>query len=437
MFKNIHRRLTIFSTLVSGLILTCVMGRILIVRVDEGRKNEVERIKNSWITILSGIQAESQFDDIWLAQMEAANHMIIHVEENGHPLLFKGAWNPKTHRGILLDRVRKITGNAGADPYFASTTFYGGQTGIMEIEGDTNDRYYALHAILQVDKGVRNICLISYIRQDYAGSWLYILLVFYVCGILELWFAGWFFIGKAIQPAKDAEEKQKGFIAAASHELRSPLAVINSTLFLLSHDTPEQIQLIDQIDTECKRMSRLIGDMLLLYTADSKTWSLKLKEIEMDSVVIDVYGSFLSLCRQKRIHLKLELPEYTVEPVEGDYQRLEQVLAVLLDNAVSYSAPNTDITIKLYKENGDKALSGGAIVVEINDQGRGIPDEIKEHIFDRFYCADYSHSEKEHFGLGLSIAKEIIEMHKGRISVNDNIPHGTCFKISLPACVDN
>lgn len=432
MFKNIHRRLAVFSTIVAGIILTGVMVLVLIVRINENQKNEVERIKNSWITILSTLQSGNQFDDNWLAQMEAGNHLVIQIEENGNPLLFPGAWSPQTNREILLNRTKKAAQQEGLNLYFAPVSSYGNQTQSIEIKGDFKDRYYALVAALPVGTGIRNIYLISYIQQNFAGSWLYPFIIFYVCGILGLWGTSWFFIGKALQPAKDAEEKQKRFIAAASHELRSPLAVINSTLFLLADDSPKQKQLIHYIDTECKRMSRLIGDMLLLYTADSKTWSLRLETVEMDSVVIDSYGSFLSLCRQKGIHLKLDLPESVVPLIEGDRQRLEQVLAILIDNAVSYSPSNTDITIKLYTEISNKPYNSEYIILEVNDQGRGIPDEIKPHIFDRFYCADYSHSNKEHFGLGLSIAKEIIEMHKGKIKVEDNIPSGTCFKIELP-----
>lgn len=432
MFKNIHRRLTVFSTIVAGVILTCVMGLALIVRMNEDHKNEMERIKNSWITVLSSLQSGNQFDDIWLAQMEASNHLVIQIEENGHPLLFRGAWEPKTDRDILLSRVKSIAQQEGLNLYFAPVSSYGSQTQAVEIKGDFKDCYYALVAVLPVGQGIRNIYLVSYIQQNFVGNWLYPLMLFYVCGILGLWGASWFFIGRALQPAKDAEEKQKRFIAAASHELRSPLAVINSTLFLLADDTPEQKQRIHHIDIECKRMSRLIGDMLLLCTADSKTWSIKLEKVEMDAVLIDVYGSSLSLCKQKEIHLKLELPEYTVPIIEGDRQRLEQVLVILIDNAISYSPPDTDITIKLYIETSNKSYNSEKIVVEINDQGSGISDDIKPYIFDRFYCADYSHSNKEHFGLGLSIAKEIIEMHKGKIQVEDNIPRGACFKIKLP-----
>ena len=430
MFKHIHRRLAAFSTIVSGIILTCAMGLILMIHVGENRKNEAERIKNSWITVLSSLQAGNQYDDVWLAQMEAGNHLIIHIEENGHPLHFKGSWTPPTGRDILRNRVKDMVRAEGMDLLFTSVSAYGSQTQAVEVKGDFKDNYYALTTAFPVGKGMRTICLISYVRHNYGGSWLYVLMAVYVCGIAGLWGTSRFFLGKALQPAKDAEERQKKFIAAASHELRAPLAVINSSLFLLSNDTPEQKQLISHIDTECKRMSRLIGDMLLLYTADSKTWSLKLEMIEIDSLIIDVYGSFLPLCREKGVHLKLELPDCALPPIEGDSQRLQQVLAILLDNAVSYSPAESDITIKIYT--GTAPSQSEAIIIEINDQGSGIPDEAKPYIFDRFYCADSSHSDKEHFGLGLSIAKEIVEMHKGHIQAEDHLPKGTSFKISLP-----
>ena len=432
MFKQIHRRLAAFSTIVAGMILTCAVGLILMIHVSENRKNETERIKNSWITVLSGLQTGNQFDDIRLAQMEAGNQLIIHIEENGQPLLFAGSWTPPTGRNILLNRVMDAARTEGMNLQFPPVSSYGSQTQAFEIEGDFNDRYYALAAAFPVGKGMRNIYLVSYVRQNNGGPWLYVLAAVYVCGTAGLWGTSRFFIGKALQPAKDAQERQKKFIAAASHELRAPLAVINSSLYLLSDETPEQQQLISHIDTECKRMSRLIGDMLLLYTADSKTWSLKPERIELDSLIIDVYDSFLPLCREKGIHLKLELPDAALTPVEGDSQRLQQVFAILLDNAVTYSPPDSDITIRLYSGAGNASCHSDVTVIEINDQGSGIPDEAKPYIFDRFYCADYAHSDKDHFGLGLSIAKEIVEMHRGQIRVEDHFPQGTSFKISLP-----
>lgn len=432
MYQKIHRRLTVFSTIVAGTILTCVMGLVLLVRVEEYHKNEMERIKNSWLIILSSLQFGNQFDDIWLAQMEAANHLIIYVEENGHPLLFKGAWTPKTDRNILRERAKDIIQGEGLSSHFVPVSAYGSQTQVLEINGDFKDNYYALVSFLPIGKGVRNVYLISGVQNNYLGTWLYFLLMVYICGILGLWGASYFFIGKALQPAQEAEERQKKFIAAASHELRSPLTVINSTLFLLDNGNPEQKKQINYIDTECKRMSRLIGDMLLLYTADSKTWSMKRERLELDSVMIDMYGSFLSLCKEKGIHLKLEIPESPITPITGDRQRIEQVLVILIDNAITYSCPDSSITLKLYSEIGNKTFASELVVVEIADQGSGIPDEIKPYIFDRFYCADYSHSDSDHFGLGLSIAKEIMEMHKGKIHVEDNIPQGSCFKIQLP-----
>lgn len=425
MFEQIHRRLTIFFTIAAGTILACVMGLLLVAQINEYKKNEAERIKNSWLMINSNLQSGSLFDNNWLAQTEAASQLMIHIEENGIPLLFKGSWIPETNRDILLQRVKDAAGKAGLNMTSAPAYVSSGRTLELEITGDGHDRYKALVTILPTAKGIRSIALISHIQQQFPLSRLYFFILLYLCGIIGLWLVCQHFIGRALMPARDAEEKQKRFIAAASHELRSPLAVIRSTLFLLANNTPEQQQHIEHIDAECGRMSRLIGDMLLLYTADSKTWSMKPEALEMDSVAIDIYDSFLPLCRQKGVHLKLELPDEAMKPITGDRQRLEQVFAILLDNALSYSTSGTDILIKI-------TFESGFLTTRIADHGCGIPDEKKPFVFDRFYCTDYSHSDKEHFGLGLSIAKEIIEMHQGIIQVYDNVPQGTCFKIMLP-----
>lgn len=130
-------------------------------------------------------------------------------------------------------------------------------------------------------------------------------------GILGILVISWFLTGRALQPARDGIRKQNEFVAAASHELRSPLAVIRSSLSALESELPGETgnqnqtvtlrQLIKNSDRECRRMARLVGDMLLLASSDAGNWELHYTQTEPDTLLIEAYEAFLPLCREKNI----------------------------------------------------------------------------------------------------------------------------------------
>ena len=154
---------------------------------------------------------------------------------------------------------------------------------------------------------------------------------------------------------------------------------------------------------------------------------------EPDTLLIEAYEAFLLLCREKNINLILELPKEPFPPLLADRQRLEQVITILLDNAISYTPAGKEVRLKMYKKEGSRRISAGYFrtVIEVADTGKGVPDEMKQRIFDRFYRGDASRKDKKHFGLGLSIAKELTEMHGGTLAVHDNPGGGSRFVVTL------
>ena len=111
--------------------------------------------------------------------------------------------------------------------------------------------------------------------------------------------------------------------------------------------------------------------------------------------------------------------------LNADIDRLNQILSIFIDNAINYSLPKSEISL-------DATVFKNTLVFSIKDHGTGIADKDKPFIFDRFFCADKSRTQKEHYGLGLSIAKELVEMHKGKIELSDTLGGGCTFKIFLP-----
>lgn len=428
MIKHLRKRLALLYTATTGAILTAVIFSMIFISLKESEKQQLDTFRSQWVNISSKFQFDHMISQSWLAVTEAKNSTIIYIEENGIPLLYSGSWEPLTRRGLLIERAAEKALKEGVDIGKAPVSLAANQTSIIKIDGDYGDQYYTMALALATNRGVKSMILISFITPSYQliSSKIFYLLLLNLLGITGLFVVSWYFVGCSLKPVEESQKKQAEFIAAASHELRSPLSVIRSSISAMAAFPEKKENLLKNIDHECQRMSLLISDMLLLASTDAKTWSLNFDTVNLDTLLIDTYETFQPLCTEKGIHLELHLPDETLPQISGDPQRLKQVLFTLLDNAASYTPKGN----RIFLETGiicHKRL----LWICVKDQGIGIPDSQKAYVFDRFYRGDISRNDKKHFGLGLSIAKELIAMHHGTITVTDNLPKGACFMISL------
>ena len=249
----------------------------------------------------------------------------------------------------------------------------------------------------------------------------------WVAGIVLLFLANWFLAKLVLRPTEDGLRRQTEFVAAASHELRSPLAVIRSSLSAEDvAETPEQAEKFHTaaID-EAERMSRLVDDLLLLAGGDAGSWQLHSAPVDLDTLLIDLAEDYLPLAKKQKIKIQLDLPKKTLPKVSGDSHRLRQILAALMDNALQYAPANTNIILSAM-------IKKGKVSIHVADKGCGIPDEMKTRVFERFYQGDKSRHDKAHFGLGLSIAKELAELHGGQLTITDTEGGGATFTLTLP-----
>ena len=164
--------------------------------------------------------------------------------------------------------------------------------------------------------------------------------------------------------------------------------------------------------------------MLTLSNSDSSHFSIDKTNVELDTLILSAYEKFEPLALKKNISLDFILPDTLSTPYSCDRERIEQVLSILLDNALSYTPENGRVCLSLSE-------TSGRITIRVADNGIGIPDSEKESIFERFYRCDKAHKDKKHFGLGLCIAQEIVHMHKGKIRVEDTPGGGTTFVVML------
>jgi signal transduction histidine kinase len=242
------------------------------------------------------------------------------------------------------------------------------------------------------------------------------------------------YIQKVLTPLKKGQEQQKEFIASVSHELRAPLTVIKAGIGSvkkeLSDDNFEDERILKAkryifpIESECIRMNRLINDMLLLSSVEQGNWSIIQETVDIETLLIEVYDTFCTLHSEDSRIINIDLSEEALKHISGDYERLKQVCMILLDNALSYTLSNSSIILRAYNRKT-------SICIEVEDHGEGMKEDEKERVFDAFYRRESSRNDKNHFGLGLSIAKQIIELHSGSISIKDTVGGGTTFYICL------
>ena len=426
MLRSLRNKLVLLYTVSTGLILLIVMISLLMLTESKLEEKRLEAFTNHGDTIINKLQNENVINVTWLTQMESKNNLLLYIEDNGNPLTFKGVLNPPTNRFILIGRIRSLAMYDGITIDINPISFNVTNSNTYTIKGDNNDIYYGYVSVIPTDRGWRSLTLLQYLPNYYSAVTnqriLYIVLG--LAGVLALFLVSLRLISRMIRPIEESNRNQTAFIAAASHELRSPLSVIMANSAAITTTSDESKNFLSGINKECKRMSRLIDDMLLLANMDTKTWQIKSEPIEIDTLLIETYEAFLPLFRQKELDFELDLQEDELPIISGDKDRLKQILCILLDNAISYTPTGKKVTLRGY--NTEHHLN-----IEVEDQGIGITDEDKKLIFDRFYRVDPSRSDKKHFGLGLSIANDLVQCHKGKISVQDTEGGGATFVVRL------
>ena len=214
----------------------------------------------------------------------------------------------------------------------------------------------------------------------------------------------------AVRPVELAWKQQRQFVAAASHELKTPLTVImtNAQLMKSPEYSPEkQAKFLNSILTMSQQMKQLIEQLLELARADSAEPTAALEQVDLSKVVSDAILPFEPIFFEQGLRLSSQLEENI--SVHGSAEPLRQVVEILLDNAQKYSSPGGAVLVAL------KRHRKGSCLLTVSNQGKPIPHESLQDIFKRFYRADPARSRTSSFGLGLSIAETIVTRHRGRI----------------------
>ncbi len=253
---------------------------------------------------------------------------------------------------------------------------------------------------------------------------------------------GWFLSGIAMQPIRESYQRLKQFTADASHELRNPIAVIQTNVQVaLSDPDPEpqtQRHHLQVVERLTRRLGKLVDDLLFLARQDSGIIQPQRDAIELDDLIDEVLEEQGMVAAEKDISLALKVDPSELRGanraleywLQGDRDQMSRLFTNLISNAVQYTPANGEITVELTPL---KRSNGTFLQVKVIDTGIGIPEAALSNLFDRFYRVDPARTKATGgSGLGLAIAQAIVENHHGQIQIESQVNQGTTVTIVLP-----
>ena len=305
---------------------------------------------------------------------------------------------------------------------------------LLRMHGADDARYRYLAAVAPVLDGDKRVgTLYMFKNMEFYYEAAYKTLFWLLCMALVLYMAacyfGYWLARRNILPISQMYERQKQFTADASHEMRTPLAVMKLAVQVLREDEDSRLgefakESVEMLDSEADRLSRLTENLMTLARSDEDNLPAYTEQVDMTALSHKVATQLALLAEQKQIVLKQDIQADL--SVQGDELALSRLLIILLDNALKYSAAKTTVTLR-------GARVKEHLVIEVRDEGCGISDEDKTRVFDRFYRVDKARSRAQGgLGLGLSLAWAIVHQHGGSIEAFDNQPQGTVMYVQLP-----
>ncbi len=435
MYKKVHLQLTCLFTGITAAIMIIMSLCYLYVSESGLFRNQYNSFKNDMNTIATNLEQMPVISMQWLSKMEAQGNYTFFALDNGIPFLYNQlSGHSEDFRKTIMRECLDVYHNtyeieatdAVSSPYVSYHVEY------QFTSPSTKEKYFGCVISIEKGKSMMQIIVFSPLNmlEKQISEQRFRFFLIDLTAIILLAFFSFIFTGKLLQPISESQQRQARFISSASHELRTPLAIILSSIDCCrnaedgNQQSASQQRFFKTIRQESLRMSALINDMLILSEQDQNL-PVRKKPVELDTLIINSYEAFEPLAKEKQIALSAELPENIFPPCSCDPDRISQVISILLHNAISYTQKNGKIILSLsYDKRG--------FLLSVKDNGIGISDEDKGKIFDRFYRAEKSRSTKGHFGLGLSIAYEIVASHNGSITVKDAVPKGAEFVVVLP-----
>lgn len=230
-----------------------------------------------------------------------------------------------------------------------------------------------------------------------------------------------------VTPVENTIEKQKQFISDASHELKTPLAVIEANSDVLENEIGSN-KWLGYIQKEIECMNKLINDLLLLTKTEYTSNKIENKKINASEKINIVVAMFESVAYERKVKLNSKIEENVY--INGNEDDIEHICSILIDNAIKHTKSDNNVIVELYNEKNN-------MVLKVKNQGEPIPKNEREKIFERFYRIDKARNRNEkRYGLGLAILKSIIQKNNGQVKVNYEDGY-TIFEVKMPKGTGN
>lgn len=306
---------------------------------------------------------------------------------------------------------------------------------LLRMHGNgKGERYRYLAGVAPVmdkEKKIGTLYMFKNMDFYYYAAFKTLFLLLCMAGVLYIGtcFIGYWLAGRNILPISRMYEKQKQFTADASHEMRTPLAVMKLAVEGLKGDDESKLspfaqESVNMLGSEADRLSRLTENLMTLARSDEDNLPVYTTQVDLTQLCQKVSAQLELLFAQKEIKLVSKVQDNL--SLLGDEMALSRLLIILLDNACKYSPSHTTVTLRAVSVKEQ-------LVLEVRDEGCGVSDEDKRKIFDRFFRVDKARSRSQGgLGLGLSLAWAIVHQHGGSIKVLDNKPQGTIMYVKLP-----
>lgn len=428
-FQSMRRRLALWYAIVTAILLIVFatgfylyVQTTLIDRIDDTIDHVAEVIERSLIRS-NLIDLESDFGSNFSANAQAID--ADHIDIDWFSPSGKILWTTNTNTESLQPREKGILQPVYRTVHLSEVEPLRQMTEPIVINGKLLGYLRISHPWFEVTKPVKQLFL------DLAIGTTLMVFVVLLCG--------WWLAGIAMEPVRESYQRLKQFTADASHELRNPIAVIQTNVQVALADAnpdPEfQRSQLEAIERITRRLGRLIDDLLFLARHDGGIINQKRESCNLSQILSEVGEEQQAIAQQKQITLEFPNQESKLF-VSGDRDRLGRLFTNLISNAIAYTPTGGKVQII-----AQLSTSQNQIQVQIKDTGIGIPEAELSQIFERFYRYQPQKSSKfsaksinpmtSGSGLGLAIAKAIAESHQGKINVESKVGQGTTFTVVL------
>lgn len=422
MFKTLKNQFAKMLIIFGGIFILIVFSGIFLGSYFSSQKEINEILKKSLIT--------ASKENIVL-EKEDCTFLLMYVDDEGN--FIKTGTNQVAY-DPLDDNYSEEYGHERSE-WFDELSMKIAKCKSEEHVFKLNQRYYIFDSIeyLNLQKPTQNCLLFSiFDYTSYISNtnvMFFSLLIGYFIVIVLLSFSAIIIAERTISPIREAFYKQKELIANASHELKTPLTVINTNLSVLENNKTETIESqnrwINNIIEQTNRMNRLIYQMLDLSKTESLLASETKQPIQLSELIEKLVMEFEVNAFEKKIHVTSNIEENIV--FNGNMENMIKLFTILIDNAIKYTQENGAIDLSLTQKKNK-------IEFTIQNTGKGIEKENLGKVFQRFYKQDESYNQDSNhsFGLGLAIAKAIVDQLNGTITVTSEVNVHTTFVVKLP-----